>query len=451
MKLINLKFFLFFLNLLFIINFKKFSQYKYLQINNNYLNILNLFNITFFKNLTKNIRIGIYTHCIHNGGRARITSLLVNYFNTINIFKIFLFTRTFKIDNEYSIPENIKRTVVKKNIIKMINKSKLDMLIYELDDNNEIEILNNIKNVKIIYYIHSSIFYWIYSNYTTFKYLYKAYTNSYYVISIIPFENDFLFEKWGINSILMDNFMTYEYNTVIPSDLSKKNILMIGRANNLLKRFAIGIQAMSYIAKELPKSELKIISNISSIYHIEFLTNNLNIQNNIKFVGFTLTPEIYFNDASLHMFPSMTEGFPLVLSETKIYGIPNIILGIDYVAVSKGGTIIIYDDTPEKLAKESIKILKKKNYRIEIGKNARKSMKKYNNNRLFRKWIKLIMTIYNGKKKYDEFKKNLTKISTKESLIILNNQVKLLKKRKLYFCNITNNNFKNFSFMEQFH
>ena len=61
------------------------------------------------------------------------------------------------------------------------------------------------------------------------------------------------------------------------------------------------------------------------------------------------------------------------------------------------------------------------------------------------------MTIYNGRKNYDEFKKNLTKISTKESLIILNNQVKLLKKRKLYFCNITNNNFKNFSFMEQFH
>ena len=404
MKLI-LKFFLFFLILLSIINFKKISYYKYLQINNNYLNILNLFNVTFFNVLNKNIRIGIYTHCIHNGGRARITALLLNYFNTINIFTIFLFTRTFKINNEYSIPENIKRTVVKKNIVKMINKNKLDILIYELDDNKEIKILNNINNVKIIYYIHSSIFYWIYSNYTTFKYLYKSYTNSSYVISIIPFENDFLFEKWGINSILMDNFMTYEYNSVIPSDLTKKNILMIGRANNLLKRFTIGIQAFNYIIRELPESELKIISNISSIFQIEFLTNNLNIQNNIKFVGFTLTPEIYFDDASLHIFPSITEGFPLVLSETKIYGIPNIILGIDYVAVSKGGTIIIYDDTPETLAKESIKILKTKNYRIKLGKNARKNMKKYNNNLLFRKWIKLIITIYHGKKYYEYLKK----------------------------------------------
>ena len=450
MKLI-LKFFLFFLILLSIINFKKISYYKYLQINNNYLNILNLFNVTFFNVLNKNIRIGIYTHCIHNGGRARITALLLNYFNTINIFTIFLFTRTFKINNEYSIPENIKRTVVKKNIVKMINKNKLDILIYELDDNKEIKILNNINNVKIIYYIHSSIFYWIYSNYTTFKYLYKSYTNSSYVISIIPFENDFLFEKWGINSILMDNFMTYEYNSVIPSDLTKKNILMIGRANNLLKRFTIGIQAFNYIIRELPESELKIISNISSIFQIEFLTNNLNIQNNIKFVGFTLTPEIYFDDASLHIFPSITEGFPLVLSETKIYGIPNIILGIDYVAVSKGGTIIIYDDTPETLAKESIKILKTKNYRIKLGKNARKNMKKYNNNLLFRKWIKLIITIYHGKKYYEYLKKNIEKISINESLIILNNQVQLLKKRIIYFYNITNNNFQNFSFMEKFH
>ena len=422
-----------------------------MQTNKNYLNLLNLFNITYFINLNKKIRIGIYTHCIHNGGRARITALLLNYFNTIKIFNMYLFTRTYKIDNEYYYPEKIKRTVIKKNIIKMINKNKLDILIYELDENNEIEILNNLNNIKIIYYIHSSIFYWIYSNYTAFKYLYKAYTNSTYVISIIPFENDYLFEKWGINSILMDNFMTYEFNAVIPSDLNKKIILLIGRANNILKRFSKGIQAMDYIVKELPESELKIISNISTTYQIQLLTNNLNIQNNVKFVGFTLTPEIYFNNASLHMFPSITEGFPLVLSETKIYGIPNIILGIDYVAVAKGGTVIIYDDTPETLAKESIKNLIKDYYRKELGKNARKSMKKFNNYLLFRKWIKLIITIYNGERNYEQFKRNFTKISINESLIILNNQVTLLRKRIIDFYNITNDNFKNFSFMEKFH
>lgn len=55
------------------------------------------------------------------------------------------------------------------------------------------------------------------------------------------------------------------------------------------------------------------------------------------------------------MFPSITEAFPLVLCETKIYGIPNILIGLDYVSIAKGGVIINNDDSPENFAKEIIK------------------------------------------------------------------------------------------------
>ena len=48
------------------------------------------------------------------------------------------------------------------------------------------------------------------------------------MISLIPVENDYLFKKWGINSILMDNPTTFDYDSVIPSDLSSKIIIMIG-------------------------------------------------------------------------------------------------------------------------------------------------------------------------------------------------------------------------------
>ena len=71
---------------------------------------------------------------------------------------------------------------------------------------------------------------------------------------------------------------------------------------------------------------------------------------NIKFVGYTSTPEIYFKDASLHIFPTIAEAFPMVLSETKIYGIPNILVGIDYVSASKEGVVIVYDDNPKIIA-----------------------------------------------------------------------------------------------------
>lgn len=180
----------------------------------------------------------------------------------------------------------------------------------------------------------------------------------------------------------MNNYMTYNYNSIKASDMSSKIILMLGRADDIYKRFDIGVLSMEYIIKEVPKSKMKIISEIINSESLQNLVNNLNLGNNIFFVGFSLNPEQFFSNASLHIFPTLTEAFPMAMAETKIFGIPNILLGLDYVSLSKGGTIIIYDESPESIAKASISILKLRQYGEKIGKEARNSMKKYNNKKL---------------------------------------------------------------------
>jgi glycosyltransferase involved in cell wall biosynthesis len=177
----------------------------------------------------------------------------------------------------------------------------------------------------------------------------------------------------------MNNFITYEYDSVIPSDLSNKIVLMIGRADNKLKRFELGIRSMEYIVEEVKECEMKIISNITNINYLTCLVISLFLEKNIKFYGYTSSPEIYFKNASLHIFPSFTESFGLVLSETKIYGIPNILVGLNYVSIANRGTFIIYDETPEIIGKESIKILLSYKQRNIMGKEARDNLKIFNN------------------------------------------------------------------------
>ena len=286
-----------------------------------------------------------------------MTALFLQYLYKIKLFDILLFTRKIREDNEYTFPSDIKRVITKKNLIKTIKKKKIDILVYELDEIKDILHLNALKNTKVIFYHHSSTFDWLYENYTIFKLIYKAFSFSKYVISIVPFESDYLFKKWGIKSIYMNNFVTYDFISVIPSDLSSKIIIMLGRAKAKKKRFVIGIQSMEYIINEIPKCELKIISNLTDINNLYFLVNNLYLGNNIRFFGYIGSPDILFKNASLGFFPSITEAFPMVLLETKIYGIPNILLGLDYISISKGGTVIIYDDTPESLSKEAIYML----------------------------------------------------------------------------------------------
>ena len=173
-------------------------------------------------------------------------------------------------------------------------------MIYNYEDRS-IEKLSKLNKTKVIFYNHSSFLYWIYQRHLyNFKdTVYNLYRNCKYVISIIPVENDYLFKKWGINSILMDNPVTFDYNSVVPSDLSSKNIIMIGRGNDPVKRYNLGIKAMEYIVKEIPECQMKIVSS-KNIY-LQKLIADLGLKENIKFTGYQENVEIYLKNASLHI------------------------------------------------------------------------------------------------------------------------------------------------------
>ena len=70
---------------------------------NNYYKIPKYLNLGFNDKLKNKIRIAIYSGYITNGGRARITTILINYLIRIQLFDIYLFTKGKKLKNEYKI------------------------------------------------------------------------------------------------------------------------------------------------------------------------------------------------------------------------------------------------------------------------------------------------------------------------------------------------------------
>ena len=110
---------------------------------------------------------------------------------------------------------------------------------------------------------------------------------------------------------------------------------------------------MKYIIKEIPNCEMKMIYQY--IDNLKDLVKNLNLENNVDFVSYIPQPEIYFKNTSLHIFPTVREYFGYVLSETKIYGIPNIMLGLDYVSISKGGLLLFMMNLLKLLGRSQLK------------------------------------------------------------------------------------------------
>lgn len=418
--------------------------------------ILNfLYLTTIYKNKEEyqnsKIKLGILANSLKNGGVERQTSLLLNYLNQYKFIQLTLFTRKEKENNEYLIDLNIKRIVANdtNNLLILLKSNEIDILIYQEYALHEMIQFNQLKKPKIIYINRSSFLHWIYYNsYERIINLYKIYQNSSYIISLVPFENDYLFKKWGIHSILMDNFIPFNLSSIIPSDLSGNLILMIGRGDDKIKRFELGIESMKYIIREINNCELKIIS--IEVPNLIKLCNELGLQNNIKFVNYTEHPEYYYKNASLHIFPTLAEAFPNILSETLIYGIPNILLGLDYVSAAKGGTVILYDDSPLSLAKEAILILQDEKLRKKLGKEARDNIGKYNNDDLCQRWVKLILSIHKNGKYYKYLSRKEKRINNIEALNILQNQIKLIRMRKKEFTNISLNYIENFENYETF-
>ena len=169
---------------------------------------------------------------------------------------------------------------------------------------------------------------------------------------------------------------------------------MIGRGNDPSKRFELGILAMKEIIKKIPDCKINIISE--NCNNLQNLIKSLNLSRCTKIVGYQKNPEQYFKNASLHIFSSICDTYLMVISETKIFGIPTIISSAYYMALAKKGTVIIYDNSPNSLAKEAINILNYEKYRKKLGLEARESMKTIKNNLIADKWTTLLLSVYKG-------------------------------------------------------
>ena len=74
-----------------------------------------------------------------------------------------------------------------------------------------------------------------------------------------------------------------------PSDLSEKNIVLIGRGFDTKKRYDLSIKAMVNIIKEVPDCKMNIISG--KYNNLDHLIRNLSLENYVSFTGFHNTIE----------------------------------------------------------------------------------------------------------------------------------------------------------------
>ena len=75
-------------------------------------------------------------------------------------------------------------------------------------------------------------------------------------------------------------------------------------------------------------------------------------------------------------------------------------------------------------------------------------MKKFNNWLILKRWVKVILSIYNDKEDYEILRNEDKKMLDKDAIKLIENQINLLKQRNTKFINLTLKDIENLTFIQ---
>ena len=180
------------------------------------------------------------------------------------------------------------------------------------------------------------------------------------------------------------------------SDLKGKTIINVGRICPLQKRQHMIIEAFALIADKYPDWNVEIYgeTHLNKEYFTSMQNfirkNNLK---NIKFCGVTNDIVSKLKTASVFVFPSAFEGFPLALTEAMSMGLPSVGFkncpAVNEI-IKDGYNGILCNDDIKSLANAMESLLSNYDLRVKYGKNAKEDMKCYSPEIIWGKWDSLI-------------------------------------------------------------
>ena len=109
----------------------------------------------------------------------------------------------------------------------------------------------------------------------------------------------------------------------------------------------------------------------------------------------------------MNIYTSLSEAFPLAMVEGKAHGLPVVAFDVACSPPYQSGVINVDMLDVEALAKETVKLLKNKDYRLKMGKEAKLSLKQFNNADTEKLWEKLFKSLMKGTKYFRQFQKQI--------------------------------------------
>jgi len=296
--------------------------------------------------------IGTYYHRMDNGGIQQVISKLVEFWHKSG-YEIVLFSDADITDNDYNIPDYVKRVKVDlifsqctgdnyhkrgMSIARLIQEHNVDCMVYHAYFGETLlydTCICKCMNTPFVLYYHNVFSRFIRYNDARFSTIpmFSKMANAVVCLDEISCQ---WWKMFNPNSRVVLNPLTFELSKTPVAKRNSQNILFLCRLQEESKRPNDAIDIMKLVLQRVPDAKLYVVG--SGEKHTEDKMNmrieKLGLADSIFMCGFHREVEEYYKKCSLFLSCSSHEGAPMTLCESLSYGVPIVMYNLPYLVIS---------------------------------------------------------------------------------------------------------------------
>ena len=223
--------------------------------------------------VTKKIGVAFISPNLFGNGIGRLITILTELLIKTGRYDVYLINEQ-STEYDFKYHKKIKREIQKKEeqIIRDFDEAN-DIQIYVL--NNDVSYIVDIYQSlgkKVIGIFHGVYLSCVFINNPDIYRAWHLFSKFDSFIHIIPDDYWIYKDRFGFNnSVFIPNLYTFDKNKTPSSNLTYKNVLMVGRFDETIKGGKYGIYAMAEILKEVPDAKLTVVIPSQPNYIIDLV------------------------------------------------------------------------------------------------------------------------------------------------------------------------------------
>jgi len=168
------------------------------------------------------------------------------------------------------------------------------------------------------------------------------------------------------------------------------------------KDYETMLLSIKEIKKKIPNIKLLIAGTKTQEFEkLNQFKNELGLNDNVKFLGYTKDIRAVFNVSDLYLSTSTTEGFSLTIVEAMAAGVPVVSTKSggpeEFIENGRNG-LLVKKKSPEEIANAIYRIINNSELRVKIVRNGWKTVKEsFNVNLMINNYQKLYMELLEGR------------------------------------------------------